>query len=399
MAVTRSSRLILTALVAALGLLLGCDFSQLETPPPPPPEQSIVIDPNPDEVAAGWDLAGPGGPFSGAGDSTLIDMELGTYVLTWEDTIAGYTPPTENPDTNTLTSGGVVTFRATYVRIVEGIELLPVSTGTFWMGSPAGELGSSEDERPQHQVSLFPVLNRVRPFYIATTEVTQAQWQEVMVVDDPSWFAGCWECPVENVSWYDAVDFCNALSDREGLERAYFVQGDLVIWDRESPGYRLPTEAEWEYACRADTTGGSGGTTAFYSGGISVTGCGADPNLELVGWYCANSDGITQVVGQKDPNGRLLYDLHGNVWEWCWDQWGEYNAGLERNPTGSGSGPFRVIRGGSWLYGAQRCRSASRRPASPASAASDLGFRVARYGRSFDTVPQPPDTSSAAGSF
>ena len=188
----------------------------------------------------------------------------------------------------------------------EGFVL--VEAGTFTMGSPESELGRSTRET-QHGVTL------TRDFYLSAAETTQAQWLAVMGTN-PSGFPGCDDCPVETVSWYDAVDYCNALSALEGLDPAYEVNGTDVNWDPSANGYRLPTESEWEYACRAGTE------TAFYNGEIIDISCN-DPNLDQIGWYCGNRgawyepDGRPAEVGQKLPNAWNLYDMTGNVFEWC----------------------------------------------------------------------------------
>lgn len=206
-----------------------------------------------------------------------------------------------------------------------------VEAGTFTMGSPEDELGRRDDE-VQHEVTL------TGDFYLMETEVTQAQWVSVMG-SNPSHFSGCDECPVETVSWLDLVAYCNTLSGLEGRTPAYHVDGDSVSWDQNANGYRLPTEAEWEYACRA------GSTTAFHNGPITRVGCG-DPNLDEIGCHCGNSEERTQRVGQKLPNAWGFYDMSGNVIEWCWDRWGSYPGGPLVDPTGPDSGAFRTARGG-----------------------------------------------------
>ena len=241
----------------------------------------------------------------------------------------------------------------------EGFVL--IEPGTFTMGSPTDELGRGSDE-VQHEVTL------TRPFFLAETEVTQAQWLAVMGTS-PSYFAGCDDCPVEQVSWYEAVDYCNALSALESLDPAYEVNGTNVIWDQSANGYRLPTESEWEYACRA------GSATAFYNGPITDTGCN-DPNLDQIGWYCGNASSKTHEVAEKLPNAWGLYDMSGNVWEWCWDWYGAY-PGPVTDPVGPDSGARRVTRGGGWAYLAQYCRSALRYHYAPGYRDLYLGLRPA----------------------
>ena len=227
-----------------------------------------------------------------------------------------------------------------------GMTFNLIPAGTFTMGSPSSELGRGDDET-QHQVTL------TQSYYMQTTEVTQGQWRSVMG-SNPSYFSSCGDdCPVETVSWDDIQTFITAMNQRgEGT-------------------YRLPTEAEWEYAARA------GSTTALANGNISVTDCSYDPNLDAMGWYCGNSD-VTYAgcyncsswggptcagphpVGGKQPNDWGLYDMHGNVYEWCQDWYGSYPTGAVTNPSGPSSGSARVLRGGSWGNGARICRSANR---------------------------------------
>jgi formylglycine-generating enzyme required for sulfatase activity len=348
---------------AASGLLLwGCTEPAVE---PLPPEQSIAIDPDPDEIAAPWTLAGPAATITGQGDTLLTDVEAGIYRITWQQ-VTDWNLPSPASQETTLSEGGSLTFSGTYtpIRPPADFVFVRVPGGVFTMGAPAGELGSSDTERPQHEVT-------VDSFLMSVTEVTQNQWLNVRG-SEPAWFSGCADCPVEDVSWLDAINFCNALSDAQGLNRAYNIVGPAVIWDPTANGYRLPTEAEWEHACRAGTT------TALANGDLTAVACNADPNLINLGWYCSNADSSTQEAGQKTANDFGLYDMHGNVWEWVWDWYGAFSAAPANNPGGPETGLFKVIRGGSWLYGAQRCRSAHRRPAAPGSASSDLGFRIVR---------------------
>lgn len=222
-----------------------------------------------------------------------------------------------------------------------GQRFVLVPAGTFMMGSPPNESGRNSEET-QHQVTIS------RPFYLQTTEATQGQWRAVMG-KNPSNFSICGDdCPVENVSWHDAQEFIRRLNAKEGLNK-----------------YRLPTEAEWEYACRA------GRTTAFYFGDDGRF-------LGEYAWYDGNSGKRTQPVGRKKSNPWGLYDLHGNVWEWCADWFGDYPPGSVTDPTGPSSGSYRVFRGGGWPFDAKLCRSAVRGRRSPNYRAGGLGFRLAR---------------------
>ncbi len=238
-----------------------------------------------------------------------------------------------------------------------GMTFNLIPAGTFMMGSPEDELGAWSGEWPQHPVTL------TNDFYIMTTEVTQGQWEAVMR-SNPSYFTACGgECPVETVSWEDVQDFITKLNATDGRT------------------YRLPTEAEWEYAARAGTQ------TAFYNGGITNTGyTPVDPNLDAIGWYYGNSEVTytpnssgkgTHPVGQKQPNAWGLYDMSGNVWEWCQDWYGTYPTDSVTNPTGPATASYRVLRGGSWLNSAQSCRSADRYDYDPAYRNYGNGFRLA----------------------
>jgi hypothetical protein len=174
--------------------------------------------------------------------------------------------------------------------------------------------------------------------------------------NNPSYFKKCGDdCPVEQVSWNDCQEFIRKLNQREGANR-----------------YRLPTEAEWEYVSRA------GSNTAFANGGITETGCGHDPNLDAMGWYCGNSDSKTHPFGQKQPNAWGLYDMHGNVCEWCEDWHGLYSSSHVTDPIGRSSGTSRVLRGGSWKFSARSIRSASRAKNFPHFGLNFYGFRVVR---------------------
>ncbi len=251
------------------------------------------------------------------------------------------------------------------------MRLIP--SGTFTMGSPPTELGRWSTNEAPHQVTL------TRAIYVGIHEVTQAEWEERMGWND-SRVAGP-SRPVDTVTWYDAVSYCNQRSAAEGLTAVYTITEEetegyhlvsaTVVWNPAANGYRLPTEAEWEHACRASST------TAFSNGGITDTLC-ADPRLDQVGWYCGNAAGMTHDVGGKTVNGWGLADMHGNVWEWCWDYWEESYGGDATDPTGPAAGSDRVMRGGGWSTDARRCRSAHRAGVPPDDLYSGYGLRICR---------------------
>ena len=247
-------------------------------------------------------------------------------------------------------------------------SMVRINGGTFMMGSPDGEWGRQNREGPQHQVT-------VSSFYMGKTEVTQKEYQEVMGAN-PSAFKGD-DLPVERVTWFNAVEYCNRLSRREGLTPAYSISGSgydrIVTWNRGADGYRLPTEAEWEYACRAGTE------TPFNTGNnITAEQANYDGNYP----YNNNAKGIyrrrTTPVGGFAPNTWGLYDMHGNVAEWCWDWSKSYTSDAQTNPVGASSGSFHIARGGGWFSHAQFLRSAYRNNITPDDRISFLGFRVAR---------------------
>ena len=224
-----------------------------------------------------------------------------------------------------------------------------IAPGTFTMGSPMGEEGHDDDET-QHRVTI------TRGYCMKATEVTQGEWQAVMG-SNPSKFTNCGaNCPVEQVSWDDAVGYANALSRREGLPECY---SGSTFAGLGCTGYRLPTEAEWEYAARAGTTGARYG------------------NLDSVAWYDQNARGTPHPVRQKQPNAWGLYDMLGNVWEWTGD-WNDAYPATVTDPTGPARGPSRVFRGGSWYNFARCARAAFRYYDSPGNRGNNLGFRLVR---------------------
>ena len=215
-----------------------------------------------------------------------------------------------------------------------GMKLAYIPAGEFEMGSPIDEKGRAGDEL-RHRVKL------TRGFRIGVTEVTQGQWEAVMGYNRSN-FKGE-NLPVEKMSWREAVTFCKKLSEKEGRV------------------YRLPTEAEWEYACRAGATGAFAGTG----------------NIDEMAWYADNSEETSHPVGTKAANAWGLSDMHGNVAEWCSDRYGaDYPEGEVVDPEGPGEGTYRVVRGGSWSHFVRACRCAARNSVPESYQLRQTGFRV-----------------------
>lgn len=246
-------------------------------------------------------------------------------------------------------------------------EMVLVQGGTFMMGSNDGGL----DEKPVHRVT-------VGSFLIGKYQVTQLLWESIMGIN-PSKFGGG-KRPVERVSWYDAVVFCNKLSAMEGLRQCYRVwskdrkglfyklfarREEIAICDFTAEGYRLPTEVEWEFAAR----GGNKSRGYKYSG---------SNDIDEVAWYSNNSGSKTHDVASKKPNELGIYDMSGNVWEWCWDWKGDYGLESQTDPRGPSTGVYRVSRGGSWYYYVGGCRVAGRGHSHPNEHSSNIGFRLVR---------------------
>ena len=253
--------------------------------------------------------------------------------------------PKKHKSQSKPTKGGTVkrvTTKASYSNgtlTVNGIKynMVWVEGGTFRMGATSEQGSEISDEKPVHSVTLSG-------YYIGKTEVTQVLWEAVMG-SKPSRFKGDY-LPVENVSWDDCQEFIRKLNSMTGQN------------------FRLPTEAEWEFACR----GGNNSRGYKYSG---------SNNLGSVAWYDGNSGGKTHPVATKLPNELGIYDMSGNVWEWCADWYGDYSSGAQTNPTGPYGGSLRVRRGGSWRYFVRCCRSSFRYDCDPADRGYNLGLRLA----------------------
>jgi formylglycine-generating enzyme required for sulfatase activity len=263
--------------------------------------------------------------------------------------------------------------------------MVSIPHGSFTMGSPPGTTFSLNIERPAHQVTL-------QGFLLGKYEVSQGQYFEVTGTRPSNFYTNLYDTdpegwrnlPVEMVSWYDALVFCNRLSIREGLHPVYRINGNVnpdtwgtpplvetPAWDAAemvhgANGYRLPTEAEWEYAAK-------GGEDS--SGNYRYAGSN---NAETVAWYYDNSEFKIHEIGKKPPNELGLHDMSGNVMEWCWDWLGDYTGDSKDNPVGPPSGMYRVIRGGAWSVAVHFSRIAYRHNNLPSYRGVNLGFRVAR---------------------
>ncbi len=245
--------------------------------------------------------------------------------------------------TNTHNVGEVRTFHEGGLEL----EMVWCPSGTFLMGSPESEKERKDNETP-HEVTL------TKGFWLARTQVTQAQWKALMDGKNPSGFKGD-KLPVETVSWEDVNAFIDKLNKKTSVK------------------YRLPTEAEWEYACRA------GAATPFHTGqNLTTDQANYDGNYPYAGFPKGEYREKTTAVGSFEPNAWGLYDMHGNVWEWCSDWYGPYLGKKETDPTGPPKGSYRVIRGGSWNFLARYCRSAFRDFWRPDGRGSDVGFRLLR---------------------
>ncbi len=279
------------------------------------------------------------------------------------------------------------------VNIPESFVL--IEGGSFQMGSPETEGWRSNDES-QHKVT-------VSDFYMSQYEVTQAEYEKVMGTN-PSNFSGN-DLPIENISWLDAVAYCNARSESEGLTPVYIIDGQNVSWDRGANGYRLPTEAEWEYACRA-------GTVAPFNTETSISAEEANyyghyPYMIEDNYFSqGNLDTqpgeyrqATVAVNSFAPNAFGLYNMHGNVGEWVWDYYGEYPGTEETDPSGPDSGTLRVYRGGGWNDFAKNMRSAYRATLAQDKGSFNIGMRlvlnaVAGSGRVTGTALQQDNEAS-----
>jgi formylglycine-generating enzyme required for sulfatase activity len=285
-------------------------------------------------------------------DPHVVSNLIATPLLARVDVVRRLPENLPMPLPKPSVSAEVITSRFT------GMKLRLIPAGTFMMGSPDSDKEVRDDEKPAREVII------TRGFYLGETEVTQGQYKAV-TGENPSVFKGSDNLPAEEVSWLEAVKYANALSEKDGLTPFYQIKGEsATVPDWKGEGYRLPTEAEWEYACRAPKK------TGRYGFGDDAAMLGE------YAWFEDNVGGQPQEVRQKRANGFGLFDMHGNVREWCWDVYVErLSGGVDPRVS---NGLKRVIRGGSWSVVAGQCRAAYRGWGSPASTDNNLGFRLAR---------------------
>ena len=444
-----------TLFAAALMLILflfifGCSDDDLSTPEANVGTiGTIEIKMPTGTTGANWHLYGPGDSFRhGDSDLVLNDMPGGQYTIIWT-AVKGWTNPM--PAVFTLEGNATLTLHGDYLDKVPGTNFVLIEGADFIMGSDDGtrkfkverdtiindipttvidtfaypsEIGRDEDE-PRHRVQLS------YSYYMGKTEITNQEFVELGNWAIGQGYATTTESsmldaldgstvelinfdfedtpidvqegvlrlkkpefanrPIIEVTWYGAASYCDWLSLDDGLDPAY----NHDDWTLRNLNYRLPKEAEWENACRAGTQ------TAFYSGDIENGNC-LEPSLDGAGWFCGNAENSSHDVSTKTANGLGLYDMHGNVWEWCHDFYGQYevpdipndpNSNPNNpkplvfyededlvpvvNPRGPDEGENRVIRSGRWLLASAMCRSASRMMGVPEYRGFHIGFRVA----------------------
>ncbi|MGB3975587.1 MAG: formylglycine-generating enzyme family protein [bacterium] len=314
-----------------------------------------------------------------------------TSVPTWTP-YPTYTPyPTNTP---TPTSTPTPPFEPGELYALDQIvgNMLFVRAGSFTQGSP-----DEEPCRGSYEAQFTHILTR--NLAVMETEVSRQMWADLKSVqgtlpDDPTntYYSPSMNHPVQEITWYESVLFANLLSLANGFTRCYYTDAGYTIsvtasnyttgpfyCNFNANGYRLPTEGEWEYFCRAGTSGSFSCYEPNYNPS-NCDSCTPGTHLTLLQYsvYCANNPGKAEVVGSKLPNPWNLRDVHGNVWEWCWDWYADYPTGTVTDYVGPGSGSRRISRGGSWYSSARSCRSAFRNWGTPSGSYNNLGFRLVR---------------------
>lgn len=296
------------------------------------------IEPKPAYVGDILAITGNGfGELSDSGSVWINNLEITSYnCISWEKSSIKLELPfgASTGKIKIETKNGVSNEIDIFIGTFPPFEMITVPSGDFMMGSENG----NEDEKPIHKVVIS------KSFEISKYEIIRSVWHAVITPDTCSFIYR--ELPANNMSWMAAIIFCNRISVLSGLDSCYIIDGENVVWNKSANGYRLPTEAEWEYACR----GGS-------SGDFSGTG-----KIEDMGWFSANSGLRCLAPGLMIPNGFGIYDMHGNVWEWCWDYYNDkyYSTETQTDPSGPATGTRRVIRGGSFVNSPGMLRSSNR---------------------------------------
>ena len=334
------------------------------------------------------------GQITSADAQLAFNIALGAYTPTYEEACAADC----NGDIQ-VTSADAQSIFYVVLGLSTCVDLPPlprfsyIQAGTYRRGSSSQEPCRLEPEGPQHTVIL------TRSFFMMTTEVTRRMWsdlkaQQPTLPDDPSDIQSCPTNlhPAQSVTWQEAILFANLWSLEEGHEPCYYADPDFTIpidhtnytdgsiyckWNAD--GFRLPTEAEWEYAARAGSTGPFSFSEPNYWHDTCES-CYPDtlPVMKYYVTYCATSTETAGIVRSKFPNPWKLYDMHGNVWEWCWDIYGAYQPDTQINPTGPETGANRVIRGGGWNGFPRSCRSANRSNWTNLFRSKYVGFRLVR---------------------
>lgn len=301
------------------------------------------------------------GTTSGSGSFVVFGSTQATSIVSWSNTEIIVTVPDipSGPVDVFVNANGKQSNKISFTvqqKAAVIVECIEVPAGSFLMGNPDPQAG---DSYPQHKVNI------TKPFLVGKYEVTQAQFKKVMNQLNPSRIKDD-KNPVEQLTWLSAIDFCNRLSKLEGLTECYTVNGNTITWNKSANGYRLLTEAEWEYACRAGSQGKFGNVG------------GSEGIINNLGWTNANSPGMKN-VGLLNPNDFGIYDMHGNAAEWVWDFYDMYSGNEETDPTGpTESVVEHVFRGGGYIDGPTNCSAWIRYSAQPEVSQYYIGFRVCR---------------------
>lgn len=340
-------------IILILAFVVSCDEKDIPTIP----TGKIIINSISPEKIIVFDTVTIKGEYFGYADKGKIilpDKSIirGENCLLWQFTIIKFAMPKSIDSGEIFIIADKDTSDTLQIEIfpIPNIEVSEIPSGIFNMGSIASSI-----EMPIHEVEITNEL------IISKYEVNQRLYETVMM-ENPSSVED-WNLPVDSISWFDAILFCNALSNIEGLDTCYAITDDKVTWIDSANGWRLPTEAEWEYVCKANTISDFAGTG----------------NLNEMGWYNENSGYNIHPAGLKIANEFDVFDMHGNLWEWCWDYYSSsyYSISPLQDPKGPVSGTRRVLRGGSYQDGKTFARSSNRDI--PSDNLTNTGIRIVRY--------------------